>query len=65
MIFFAGRVGDAISIDGKPSGNLPAKASLAPGPHTFVVSGAAGEVTVKRDVVLNPDGGTTILQLTE
>ncbi len=63
MIFFAGRVGDSVSVDGKLVGNLPAKATLANGEHTFTVEGAAGKVTVKHTVALNPDGQTTILQL--
>ena len=65
MIFYAGRVGDSLAIDGKAAGNLPAKASLAAGMHTFTITGAAGEVTVQRDVALKDDGGTTILQLSE
>lgn len=63
MIFFAGRVGDALAIDGQAAGVLPAKATLSSGSHTFVVSGAAGKVTVKQDVKLNEDGTVTILQL--
>jgi len=62
MVFFAGRIGDLLRVDGVDQGKLPAKVSLTPGSHTFEVVGAAGDVTVTRDVELKPSG-TTVLHL--
>jgi hypothetical protein len=62
MVFFAGRIGDQLSVDGTPKGSLPAKVELTAGPHTFLVSGEAGAVTVQRSVVLQSTG-TTVLHL--
>ena len=63
MVFFAGRVGDQLEVDGKAVGQLPAKVDLTEGSHTFTLRGPSGEFTVSREVVLGPDGQTTILHL--
>ena len=65
MIFFAGRGGDVLTVDGQRVGALPARTVLTEGSHTFTLSGEAGEFSVTREIVLAPDGQTAILHLDE
>ena len=62
MIFFAGRVGDTLSIDGQEVGQLPVRTQLREGSHTFAVDGEVGRQVIERDVTLKA-AGTTMLHL--
>jgi hypothetical protein len=51
MVFFAGRLGDALTVDGRDVGPLPVQVRLSRGLHTFLVTGAGGATfQVTRDV---------------
>ena len=63
IIFYSGRVGDTLSIDGKPVGTLPARLELTEGPHTFSLVGASGDFETKKTVTLKADGTTTMMHL--
>jgi hypothetical protein len=63
MIFFEGRIGDIVSIDGKDAGPLPAKTTVTEGSHRFTVKGGGGDFSVTLKVVLAPEGQTTVLHL--
>lgn len=60
MVFFSGRVGDALSVDGAPVGQLPARTNLKEGKHTFVIDGATGRLEVSRTIKLKESGTTQI-----
>ncbi|MBT3220173.1 MAG: PEGA domain-containing protein, partial [Proteobacteria bacterium] len=60
MVFFSGRVGDSLLIDGKEVGQIPARITMTEGEHAFAVDGVAGRFAVTRTVKLQNDGTTLI-----
>jgi hypothetical protein len=62
-VFFNGRVGDALTVDGKSAGKLPARIELTAGPHTFSLVGPSGDFKTTKTVTLKADGSTTILHI--
>ncbi len=60
LVFFAGRVGDALSVDGRDVGRLPAQVRLSQGAHTFVVTGPTGAFQVTREVTVSPTKPTQL-----
>ena len=62
MIFFAGRIGDTLYIDGRLVGRIPVRTNLSEGEHTFAVEGDMGRFQVTRAVSVKP-GNTTMLHL--
>ncbi|NCG21589.1 MAG: hypothetical protein GWP91_21455 [Rhodobacterales bacterium] len=63
MVFYAGRSGDQLLIDGTPAGPLPVRSELAEGNHSFTVTGAVGEVKVSKMITLKPEGQITLIHL--
>ncbi len=63
IVFYPGRVGDSLKVDGKSVGSLPARIELSEGPHTFSLVGPAGDFKTTKTVVLKGDGNTTILHI--
>lgn len=56
MVFFAGRLGDALTVDGRDVGPLPVQVRLSRGVHSFMVTGVGGETfQVSRDVRADPN----------
>ncbi len=54
MVFFAGRLGDALTVDGRDVGPLPVQVRLSRGEHSFLVTGPGGVFQVTRDVRSDP-----------
>ncbi len=56
MVFFPGRSGDNLKVDGRAVGSLPATVRLTQGTHTFEVSGPSGDlVQLNLDVTVDPN----------
>ena len=64
MVFFEGRDGQTLLMDGAPVGALPARVTISEGRHTFVIQGGDGDLTLKRKVELK-ESGITMLKLHE
>jgi hypothetical protein len=62
MVFFSGRVGDTLIVDGSVVGVIPVKFNLTEGEHAFAVEGDAGRFTVTRSVTV-VEGKTTMMHL--
>jgi hypothetical protein len=62
MVFFAGRIGDALYVDGRLVGRIPVRTVLSEGEHAFAVEGDMGRFQVTRSVKLK-SGTTTMLHL--
>ena len=62
MVFFAGRTGDALYVDGRLVGRIPVRTVLSDGEHAFAIEGDMGRFQVNRSIAVKP-GGTTIIHL--
>lgn len=66
MVFFAGRIGDELYVDGQFAGNLPARLDLAPGPHVFELkSEKNGDFSATREVVADAAGRVKFIHLSQ
>jgi hypothetical protein len=61
LVFFEGRDGAALEVDGEIRGTLPANITLSEGMHTFVVRGDWGELKLRREVSLADQGLTRLM----
>jgi hypothetical protein len=63
IVFYNGRVGDSLSVDGKAAGVLPARLELSEGIHAFSLTGPSGDFKITKQVTLKGDGTTTMVHL--
>jgi hypothetical protein len=62
MVFFPGRDGDVLTVDGREIGALPTTVQLTEGQHSFSVAGPGGDpVELMQQVVLGDGQGRIIL----
>ena len=60
FVFFPGRDGDGLRVDGKTAGTLPARVVLTEGSHVFEIDGPNGQFKVTKEVVFAETGTLTL-----